>query len=61
MTDLSLKTRVEAVGTVANGDLRTVVWRRPDGTLEMYKVEPMTLEEIMKLIEDGTTTEPKIG
>lgn len=54
MTDLSLKTRVEAVGTVANGELRHVVWKRPDGVIEVYKCEAMTLEEIMRLLEKGT-------
>lgn len=57
MTDLRLKTRIEAVGTVANGELKYAVRRREDGPIEIYKCEPLTLEEIMHLIESGITKE----
>lgn len=53
MSNTKLSTRIEAVGTVANGELKYVARKRLDGPIEVYKCEALTLEELMKLIERG--------
>lgn len=45
-----LKTRMESVITISNGDLSAVVWRDKNGRLVLYKCDEMTTDEIMSLI-----------